>query len=47
MKHFKRVALSTSLDSDFDTGDHRFKARERYAFGVSDYLGMYGSPGIN
>jgi len=47
MKHFKRVALSTSLDADFDTGDHRFKARERYAFGVSDYLGMYGSPGIN
>jgi hypothetical protein len=47
MKHFKRVALATSMDNDFDTGDSRYKARERYAFGYSDYLGMYGSPGIN
>jgi hypothetical protein len=45
MKHFKRVGLSTSMDGDFDTGNVRYKARERYSFGVSDPLGMYGSPG--
>ena len=45
MKHFKRVALSTGMDGDFDTGNVRYKARERYSFGVSDPLGMYGSPG--
>ena len=45
LKHFKRVALSTSMDADFDTGNSRYKARERYSFGVSDPLGLYGSPG--
>ena len=45
MKHFKRVGLSTSMDGDFDTGNVRYKARERYSFGVSDPLGVYGSPG--
>lgn len=45
MKHFTRVELSTSMDGDFDTGNVRYKARERYSFGVSDPLGMYGSPG--
>ena len=45
MKHFERVALETSMDGDFDTGNVRYKARERYSFGVSDPLGMYGSPG--
>lgn len=45
MKHFQRVALSTSMDGDFDTGNVRYKARERYSFGVSDPLGIYGSPG--
>ena len=45
LKHFKRVELSTSLDEDFDTGNHRYKARERYSFGFSDYLQMFGSPG--
>ena len=45
LKHFKRVGLSTSMDEDFDTGNHRYKARERYSFNWSDYLGMYGSPG--
>lgn len=43
MKHFQRVAISTGSDGDFDTGNMRFKARERYSFGVSDYLGIYGS----
>ena len=45
MKHFVRVALSTSMDADFDTGNQRYKARERYSFGCSDPLGMFGSPG--
>ena len=45
MKHFVRTAMSTSMDGDFDTGNVRYKARERYSFGVSDPLGMYGSPG--
>ena len=45
MKHFERVPLSTSMDGDFDTGNVRYKARERYSFGWSDPLGMWGSPG--
>lgn len=45
MKHFVRVAEQTSTDGDFDTGNIRWKARSRYSFGVSDPLGMYGSPG--
>jgi len=45
MKHFVRVAMSTGMDTDFDTGNNRYKARERYSFGVSDPLGIYGSPG--
>jgi len=45
MKHFVRVAMSTSMDGDFDTGNVRYKARERYSFGVSDPLAIYGSPG--
>jgi hypothetical protein len=45
MKHFVRTAMTTSMDGDFDTGNVRYKARERYSFGVSDPLGMYGSPG--
>ena len=45
MKHFVRSALATSMDGDFDTGNSRFKARERYSFGVSDPLGMFASPG--
>lgn len=47
MKHFTRVALSTGMDGDFDTGNVRYKARERYSFGVSDPLGIYGSPGAD
>ena len=45
LKHFVRVPLSTSMDPDFDTGNSRFKARERYSFGVSDPLAVWGSPG--
>jgi hypothetical protein len=45
LKHFVRTALNTSMDGDFDTGNVRYKARERYSFGWSDPLGMYGSPG--
>lgn len=45
MKHFVRVPLKTGMDSDFDTGNARYKARERYSFGVSDHLGMWGSAG--
>lgn len=45
LKHFERTALSTGMDSDFDTGNSRFKSRERYSFGWSDALGIYGSPG--
>jgi len=45
LKHFVRVPLATSMDQDFDTGNNRYKARERYSFGVSDPLGCFGSPG--
>ena len=45
MKHFVRTPLSQSMDGDFDTGNVRYKARERYSFGWSDPLGMYGSQG--
>jgi hypothetical protein len=45
MKHFERTPLTTSMDGDFDTGNVRYKARERYSFGWSDPLGIWGSPG--
>ena len=45
LKHFTRTALNTSMDGDFDTGNVRYKSRERYSFGVSDPLGIFGSPG--
>lgn len=45
LKHFVRTSLSTSMDGDFDTGNVRYKSRERYSFGVSDPLGVYGCPG--
>ena len=47
MKHFVRTPLSNSMDGDFDTGNVRYKSRERYSFGYSDPLGMYASPGSN
>ena len=47
LKHFVRMAMNTSMDGDFDTGNVRYKARERYSFGVSDPLGIFGSPGAS
>jgi hypothetical protein len=47
MKHFVRTPLSTGMDGDFDTGNVRYKARERYSFGWSDPLGMYASAGAS
>jgi len=47
MKHFVRTPMQTGMDADFDTGNARYKARERYSFGVSDPLGAYGSPGAS
>jgi len=44
-KHFVRAAMTTDMDGDFDSGNARYKARERYSFGVSDPLCMYASPG--
>lgn len=45
MKHFVRASMKTGMDGDFDSGNVRYKARERYSFGWSDPLGMYGSAG--
>ena len=45
MKHFDRAPLKTSMEGDFDTGNVRYKARERYVFGCSDPRGIYASPG--
>jgi hypothetical protein len=45
LKHFVRTPLSNSMDGDFDTGNVRYKSRERYSFGWSDPLGMFGSQG--
>jgi hypothetical protein len=45
LKHFVRSPMQTGMDTDFDTGNSRYKARERYSFGVSDPLGAFGSPG--
>jgi len=45
MKHFVRSPLAQSMDGDFDTGNVRYKSRERYSFGWSDPLGMFGSAG--
>ena len=47
LKHFVRTPMQTSMDGDFDTGNVRYKARERYSFGVSDPLGIFGSPGAS
>jgi hypothetical protein len=43
LKHFERMPMATSMDGDFDTGNVRYKARERYSFGWSDPLGIWGS----
>ena len=45
MKMFSRTPLTTSMEGDFDTGNVRYKARERYAFGASDFRGIFGCEG--
>ena len=45
LKHFERVKMSTAMEGDFETGNVRYKARERYSFGWSDPLSIWGSPG--
>ena len=45
MKMFNRVSMSTGFEGDFETGNVRYKARERYSFGFSDPRGIFGSPG--
>ena len=45
LKMFERAAIKTAMEGDFDTGNMRYKARERYSFGFSDWRGIYGSPG--
>ena len=45
LKHFVRMPLDNKMDGDFDTGNVRYKSRERYSFGASDPLGIFGSPG--
>jgi len=45
MKHFERTPLTTSMEGDFDTGNVRYKARERYVFGASDFRGIFGVEG--
>ena len=45
LKHFVRTPVSTSMEGDFETGNVRYKARERYSFGWSDWRGIFGSPG--
>ena len=45
LKHFVRAPLKTAMEGDFETGNVRYKARERYSFGFSDPRGIFGSPG--
>ena len=45
LKQFVRAPIKTAIEGDFDTGNVRFKARERYSFGFSDPRGIFGSPG--
>jgi len=45
MKHFTRAPIRTAMEGDFDTGNVRYKARERYSFGWSDWRGIFGTPG--
>ena len=46
MKYFDRSPIKTAMEGDFDTGNVRYKARERYSFGVSDYRGIFGVEGV-
>ena len=45
LKHFVRAPIRTAMEGDFDTGNVRYKARERYSFGFSDWRGIFASPG--
>ena len=45
LKHFTRAPIRTAMEGDFDTGNVRYKARERYSFGWSDWRGIFGTPG--
>jgi hypothetical protein len=45
LKQFVRSPIKTAMEGDFDTGNVRYKARERYSFGFSDFRGIFGSPG--
>jgi len=45
LKHFVRAPIRTAMEGDFDTGNVRYKARERYSFGWSDWRGIFASPG--
>ena len=45
LKHFQRTPVSTKMEGDFETGNVKYKARERYSFGWSDWRGIFGSPG--
>jgi len=45
LKHFVRAPMKTAMEGDFETGNVRYKARERYSFGFSDFRGIFGSPG--
>jgi hypothetical protein len=45
LKHFVRAPMKTAMEGDFTTGNVRYKARERYSFGFSDWRGIFGSPG--
>ena len=45
LKHFNRAPIRTAMEGDFDTGNVRYKARERYSYGWSDWRGIFGTPG--
>ena len=45
LKHFVRAPIKTAMEGDFESGNGRYKARERYSFGWSDWRGIFGSPG--
>ena len=45
MKMFQRSPITTKMEGDFETGNVKYKARERYSFGFSDFRGIFGSPG--
>jgi hypothetical protein len=46
MKHFVRAPIKKAVEGDFETGNLRYKCRERYSFGFTDWRGVYGSEGV-